>query len=479
LFLVDILMMLFGGGMVSLLLDIWAKRQGRWREYIVGGFSTAVVGACLVWVLANASLAVAGAQLTPEPSPLASLYTVDRFILLVIITDLVVGLSVSAYALTKIAPGEGSGPFHALLLLLLGSVAGVAAAGDLLVLFLFWEAMSLSAYGLASFRKGSALALEASLKYFFMAGVGSLLALFGTSLVYMLTGSIRFGAITSVTGQPAGALAILMLVAGFGVEAAVVPLHTWLPDVYSAISTPAAAVISGAVTGTGIFALAKVVQPLISGTGLPLAGSGGLQAILATLALLTMLVGNLGGLTQSNLRRMLGFSSVAQTGYMLAALSTFTLFGLAAVVFTIWNQSILKSNLFMLAGSAGEEYQDSELDGMRGIGRGNRVLGFLFGSSALAMVGAPPFGLFWSEVFIIRALLNPAGPLFLVLAAAVALNIVVSIGYYYRIINVTVFGPEGEARTRPSGSALLPPTLLLLLSLATGLVPALVLNLLV
>jgi proton-translocating NADH-quinone oxidoreductase chain N len=480
LFLIDILELLFAGGIACLVLDIWAKRQGRWREYIVGGFSTCVLGAALVWVVANWSSYVAlGAQITPVLSSFASLYVVDRFTLFVIFTALVVGVIVSAYALESMKSGS-SGPFHGLLLLLLGAVVGVVSAGDLLTLFLFWEAMSLSAYGLVSFRKRAELSLEASLKYFFMAGIGSLLALYGVAMVYLLTGNIRLGAIAMVdVGRPVGAVAILMLVVGFGVETAIVPLHTWLPDVYSAASTPVAAVVSGAVTGVGVFVLAKVILPLIPRAALPLGGLGGLQSIIAILALLTMLVGNLGALGQSNLRRMLGFSSIAQTGYMLAALSTFTLFGVAAVVFTIWNHGILKSNLFMLTGSTGEEYEESEFERLRGAGRRDRLLGFLFGSGALAIVGAPPFGLFWSEIFIIRALLIPSGPLFFGLALAVTLNIVLSIGYYYRVINVIVFGPKEGAEVKVRRSSLVLPTVLLMLSLVSGLAPALILNQLV
>jgi proton-translocating NADH-quinone oxidoreductase chain N len=481
LFLIDILELLFGGAMASLVLDIWAKRQGRWREWVVGGFSTAVIASALLWVVANWAPYVAqGTEITPVPSPVASLYVVDRFTIFVIFTALVVGVLVSAYSLGKISQTENAGPFHALLLLLLGALVGVVSAGDLLTLFLFWEAMSLSAYGLVSFRKGSALSLEASLKYFFMAGIGSLLAFYGISMVYLLIGNIRLDAIVNLNvGQPIGAFAILTLLVGFGVEAAIVPLHTWLPDVYSAASTPVAAVVSGAVTGTGIFVLAKILEPLIPGVAVQLAGVEELQTLLALLAVVTMLVGNLGALAQPNLRRMLGYSSIAQTGYMLAALSTFTLFGVVAVVFTIWNHGILKSNMFMLTGSMGEDYEDSEFERLKGAGRKNRLLGFLFGSATLAIVGAPPFGLFWSEIFIVRALLIPASLLFLGLAVAVVLNIVLSIGYYYRIINVVVFGPREEDDVGIKRSSLLPPTILLLLSLASGLVPTLILSMLV
>ena len=192
--------------------------------------------------------------------------------------------------------------------------------------------------------------------------------------------------------------------------------------------------------------------------------------------LIELFVGNLSGLRQTNLRRLLSFSSIAQTGYMLAALATFSVAGLVAVVFSIWNHGLLKSNFFMLIGKEGSKYEDAELQKLAGMGRSDRPLGFLFGSSALAMMGAPPFGMFWSEILIVLALVSASSALFFWVAIAVVGNIVLSIGYYYKIINAVVFGkPEGTRQARPWAD-LVPPMTLLALSLLTGLLPFIFLN---
>jgi NADH:ubiquinone oxidoreductase subunit 2 (subunit N) len=197
--------------------------------------------------------------------------------------------------------------------------------------------------------------------------------------------------------------------------------------------------------------------------------------MLASLALITMFIGNLSGLFQTNLRRLLSFSSVAQTGYMLAALSTLSVPGLVAVVFAIWNHGILKSNFFMLLGKENSAYESAELQSLEGTGRKDRPLGFLYASSALAMMGAPPFGMFWSEILVILALVSAGGP-FIWVAVAVVGNILLSIGYYYRIINKIVFGrSEGPTEKRPL-SDLAPSATLLAISLVTGLLPFLLLN---
>ena len=295
--------------------------------------------------------------------------------------------------------------------------------------------------------------------------------------IYFSAGTIQLSGIGLALGSSFGQLGFCVLLIGLGVEAAVVPLHTWLPDVYSASPLPAASVMSGAVTGVGVFALLKVVQPLVP--ALPPSSPSNLQLVIAGLALLTMLVGNFSALAQGNLRRILSFSSVAQTGYMLAALATFSLPGLVAVVFTIWNHGLLKSNFFMVLGKKNASMEGSQLESLKGEGRNDRRLGFLYGSSSLAMMGAPPFGMFWSEILVVQSLLlagQASGTIFYVLGAAVVLNIVLSIGYYFRIINTVVFGEaKGETEKRPLAD-LLPPVSLLALSAITGVAPFLILG---
>jgi proton-translocating NADH-quinone oxidoreductase chain N len=471
-FVTDAMEILFAGAMASLLVDIGARRYGKWRPQVAGGLASAAILASLVLLLENWG-AFPGTSMTtqPESSPLASLYVADQYTVFVAFTAMVIVGLVSVYSWRYLTAADNVGPFNSLLLLLLCSVLGVASAGDLLTLFLFWEAMSLSAFGLVSFRKNAELSLEATLKYFFLAGVGSLLSLYGIGVLYAVSGSIRFTAVTAASASQLGLFGIVFLVLGFGVEAAIVPLHTWLPDVYSASPAPAAAAVSGVVTGTGVFALLKVLQPLAGALGGEVQS---LQAALVGLALLTMLLGNLAALRQTNLKRMLGYSSVAQTGYMLAALSTLTPAGFVAVVFTIWNHGLLKSNFFMLAGRDDSKYESTELGALGGLGRSDPRLGLMYASSSLAMVGSPPFGLFWSEILIVQALLAASSATFFWLAVAVTLNVVLSIGYYYPVINRVVFGEGGQARRATAGEIAV-PLALLALSVLTGLVPGLLL----
>jgi proton-translocating NADH-quinone oxidoreductase chain N len=475
---------LFSGAIISLLAEMGGSRSEFLRSR---GSGLAVVSAALLSLVALAS-GWGGSlgpmvQLQPAPSSFASLYTVDRYSTFAAFTVLVVGLAVALHSLTHFDGESRGGPFYPLLSLLLCCLVGVVSAGDYLTLFLFWEGMSVCAYGLVGFSR-SKLSSEASIKYFLLTGLGSLLALYGIATIYAATGSIQLQAAAAAlaSGSGYGELGLALLLVGLGVEAAVVPMHTWLPDVYGATELPVASVVSGAVTGTGVFALLRVVQPLVPGGGfgaLAMAAAPGtehLQLLLASLALLTMLLGNLSALAQRNLRRLLSFSSVAQTGYMLAALSTLSVAGLVAVVFTIWNHGILKSNFFMIIGKENSAYEAAELDSLRGTGRRDRTLGFLYASSSLAMVGSPPFGLFWSEILVVQSLLLASSPLFFWLALAVVLNVVLSIGYYFRVVNTVVFGDSPAPSALRPRRELLSPTLMLSASLLTGLAPFLILG---
>jgi hydrogenase-4 component F len=165
---------------------------------------------------------------------------------------------------------------------------------------------------------------------------------------------------------------------------------------------------------------------------------------------------------------------------MLAALATLTPLGFVAVVFQIWNHGLVKSNFFLLTGTAGREYEDADLEKMKGIGREHKALGFLFASSSLAMVGSPPFGMFWSELLIVQSILSVGSILFLGLGITLVLNVFLSIVYYYRIINTVALSSPAEGKKEQTSldkRLLLSPIVLLSLSILTGILPSIILGL--
>lgn len=476
--------LLFAGAILSLVADLGKGYYGRHRSHIVGAVASLFLVASLVEFLANWTQVLQGTVLLqPIVSIFSSLYSIDRLSVLVILTVLVVGLAVAVYCATSFSTQAKSGPFFALLMLLVLSSIGVISSGDFLTLFLFWEGISIAAYGLVSFERRD-VSLEAAMKYFFLAGVGGLVYLYGAALVYTLVGSIRFDALALLVQQNAtvGVFAVVMLIAGLGVEAAIFPFHTWLPDAYGSAPALTGALHGRVVNETLVFAILKVVQPLIP-TGVSSSLVHGIQLVLVGFAVMTMFVGNFGAMGQGNLRRMLAFSSISQIGYMLAAIATFTPLGLIAATFQIWNHGLVKSNFFMLTGLGREGYEETDLEKMRGVGRQNKFLGVLYASSSLAMVGSPPFGMFWSELLIVESLLALGSGMFLGLAFILVFNVFLSIAYYYKIINRLVLSPNPNVTVHDKTSgypiSILSPILLLSISLATGIIPAIVLGIII
>jgi len=490
--LTDIMMLLFIGALASLLLDLGKKRYDSYRPIVVGAVPTLILAICLIDVVLNWSSLTQTMSIRPADADFASLYLVDKFSIFVIFTILAVGLAVSFYSMKFLTANENAGPFFALMLFLIVSLIGIVTAGDLLELFLFWEGMSVAAYGLVAFNKKVTVSLEAALKYLFLAGTGSLIALFGISIIYILTGSIQLRDLALIFQKDPqlAALGLLMLIMGFGVEAAIFPLHTWLPDAYSASPAPVSAVLAGIVTETAVFALIKIISPTFTpltqtitpaltppmSQTQPIGFFGLIQASLVIIAVFTMLVGNLGALGQGNIKRMLSYSSIAHVGYMLAALATFSVVGVVAIIFHIWNHGLVKSSFFMLTGNKGKAYEDSELDNVKGLFHQDKVAGGMFALSSLGMLGVPPFGTFWSELLIIQSLLATQSLTFYALAVVVVFNIVFSVGYFSKIITSVAQKTDSTTKTAFSWPLMLSPLLLLLISLLTGFAPWLMLG---
>ena len=483
LWLTDLMMVLFVGALTCLLLDLANRYTKSWRVHLAGMVTVGVLGISLIDLFVNWSSGIVNAiWIRPVDSSFASLYFVDKFGLFVIFTVLSIGIFLSIYSWARLDLEENVGPYFALLLILLVSLIGVIAAGDLLILFLFWEGMSVSAYSLVAFRKEVAISLEAALKYLILAGSGSLIALFGISFVYSLTGSIQLKDLGLVFQKDPqlGTLALAMLIVGLGVEAAIFPLHTWLPDAYSAAPTQVSAVLAGVVTETAVFVLAKIINPTFVNSIIQIAAmqnlTGIFQLSLVVVALFTMLIGNLGALGQKNIKRLLAYSSISHVGYMLAALATFSVLGLVAVIFHIWNHGLIKSSFFMLTGNSGKEYEDSDLGKVNGLFGQNKLLGGMYALSSVGMLGVPPFGTFWSELLIIQSLFATGSMVFYLLAVAVVLNIIISVAYFSKIITAVGQRSQQVEKTETCWRLTISPLCLLFLSLVTGFAPWLVLR---
>ncbi len=467
----------FFGAFAILILDLVFKNRTKHRSAISGVIALASFALIAISNWGQASVVLATGKpivIGLEPSLLATTFTITELGVYISSIALLLSILISIYSIAYLSKEGSTALFQSLILLLYLSIYAVTVSGDLLTFFIGWEGMSVAAYGLVAFYKHSWEAIEATVKYLIMSGIGSLTALYGIALVYGLTGTLNIENFVKgfATVTPIGTLAMILIFIGFGVEAAVAPLHMWLPDAHPAAPSPMSALLSGIIIEVGSFAFIRLLGGILTlPSYVALA-----QPILAVAAVATMFVGNLSALQQDDLKRLLAYSSIAQIGYILLGIATLTPAGFSASIFHIWNHALLKGMLFLLAGIVTFQIGTRSLTEMAGLGRKSPVLAALFGLSALAMTGVPPFGLFWSEFLIILSNLAVGS---IILDAAVVLmllNLLISIAYYFRVIRVVAFAKpssalNGNGTVRIPKLLLVPCVVLIALSLITGLYP--------
>ncbi|MGD6806560.1 MAG: NADH-quinone oxidoreductase subunit N [Candidatus Bathyarchaeia archaeon] len=410
----------------------WAVPK-QYRAKALGVFTAAAL-AIVGFTLYGLYLDVASAGAIYLPSNTADFATLRVDILGIFMTTIFLGLG-AAVAIYSAVYVENSGrtPFYyTLIMTLICGMVGIVFAGDLLMLFVFWELMSISSYALVAFYREEGASVEAGLKFLVMSAAGSATALFGISLIYGMAGTLNFEALTTAFSGAANVwlyIAALFVFLGFGVKAAVFPLHTWLPDAYTAAPAPVSAILAGIVIGPGIFALAKVFFTAF------ISIQNAWAPMLAVLSVVTMLVGNITALMQTDLKRMLAYSSIGQVGYMLIGLAVGTQMGLTGTFLQFFNHALMKGSAFLCAGAIIYRLGTRELSDMQGVGRKMPLTAFALAIAVAALVGLPPLAGFPGELALFTSAVQADMTW---LGVSLILNSVISAGFYLRIVYVLI-----------------------------------------
>ena len=369
----------------------------------------------------------------------ASCLRVDTLSVFMASTFIGIGLLAAVYSIKYMEGEKGIPLYYTLLLSMVGGMVGVAFAGDFFTLFVFWELMCVSSYVLVAFRKRRWESVEAGLKYLLMSAAGSASLLFGLSLIYGLAGTLNFHSLASIfKGVKPNiwlGMASLFLFAGFGVKAAVVPLHTWLPDAYSAAPAPISAILSAVVTETGVYALCRVFFTVFQ----PLQVQWSM--VLAVLSLVTMTFGNITALLQNDLKRLLAYSSIGHIGYMLVGLAVGTQIGLTGTALHIFNHALMKGACFLCVGAFVYRVGVRRLDEIAGIGRRMPFTTIALCVSLFALTGMPPLNGFISELTLFMSSVE-AGMTWL--GVAIIVNSLFSSGYVLRVVKALLQRREAE-----------------------------------
>ncbi len=319
-------------------------------------------------------------------------------------------------------------------------VAGMmvmSSANHLLTLYLGLELMSLSLYAMIAFYRDDQLAVESAMKYFVLGALASSILLYGMSLLYGLTGSLELatirGALTADEGNVAVALAVVFIVVALAFKLGAVPFHMWVPDVYQGAPTSTTAFVGAA---PKIAAFAMTMRLL----------AGGLedlhtmwQQMLIIIALLSIIAGNVIAIAQSNLKRMLAYSTISHMGFFLCGILAGTDEGYGAALFYVIVYAVMSLGAFgIILFLASRDNESDRLDDLKGLSKRSPWIAFLLLILMFSMAGVPPTAGFFAKFSVIEALVKAD----LVWVAVVAVLFAVVGAYYYlRIIKLAYFDP--------------------------------------
>jgi NADH-quinone oxidoreductase subunit N len=400
----------------------------------------------------------------------------DNFGLFVTLVLVIVGILTIMFSSAVVErDGMPAGEYYALILFALTGMIMMATAGDLLVVFISLEILSLAVYVLTGIRRDRA-GTEAAFKYFLLGSFSSAFFLYGIAFTYGVTGSTKlldvgsYFSAQSLSGDPMILIAMGLLLVGFAFKISAVPFHMWTPDAYEG----APAIVTGFMsTGVKVAAFAAFARVFLS-TLEPFKNDW--TPLVAGLAVLTMFLGTVVGVAQSNLKRMLGYSSIAHGGYLLVALVAANELGKQAILFYLLSYALTNLAAFGVIALLGtRERGNDELRDYAGLWQTRPGVAALMTVALLSLGGLPPTAGFFAKYYIFIAAVS-AG--YYGLAIVGVLTSVVSVFFYLRVVvNMYMAEPTTQAPPRVSRVGVAALTLAIVAIFYLGLLPTPVINL--
>lgn len=354
--------------------------------------------------LLAASLSLIGASgcyiMGRWPPPVGITLVADGLTVLMLITIALISFMATLFSVDYMEQYTSKFRYYSLFMLMLAGMNGMIVTGDLFNLFVFLEIASIACYALVGFGC-EAEELEASFKYMVLAEIGSALVLLAIAVLYGILGTLNMAhlarRIAEVGPNPGLYFCLGLLIAGFGIKAALVPFHAWLPDAHPSAPAPISAMLSGVVIKVlGIYAMIRVVfnvfgfQPVTS-------------ALFIALGASSMVLGILLAVGQWDIKRLFAYSSISQVGYVLLGIGLGTPLGILGGLFHLVNHSVFKSLLFLNSGALVYELGTRDLKDMGGLRDKMPVTANTSLIASMSISGIPPFNGFWSKLIIILA----------------------------------------------------------------------------
>lgn len=404
--------------------------------------------------------------------PLGACFEIDMLGILMAFSIALLTFFATLYSVRYMEHDTRLTEFYTLLAAMAVGMMGVAFAGDFFTLFVFWELMCIASYVLVAFRKDMWGPIEAGFKYIVMSALGAAIIFLAMAFLYGMAGTVNFAHLSyALRGQPMNLWLYTvfgMLVVGFGIKSAIVPMHTWLPDAHPEAPSPISAMLSGMLIETGLYGLCRVLFLIYEPPSFSLT--------IAALSVVTMCIANLLALLQQDIKRLLAYSSIAQIGYMLVGLSAGSTYGMLGLTTHVFNHSLMKGLAFLSSGSLVHMTGTRDIDKMKGVGRMMPVTTLTLFIALLGLGGIPATNGFVSKFILFNSALG-AGMWWLTLLGV--LNSAFSMAYYLRVMKTLISKPEDEGlKVREAPALMVGVTVIMaVLIIVFGLYPAPVISL--
>ena len=374
--------------------------------------------------------------------PIGIALVLDGLAAFMLITVNLIAFSVSIYSISYMKRFTSKWKFYTLFLLMVAGMNGVVVTGDIFNLFVFLEIASVASYALVAFGT-ERHELEAAFKYTVMSTVGSLFILLGIVFLYSYTSTLNMADMANVLAQKGMSNIVIMVsilfIMGFGLKAALVPFHAWLPDAHPSAPAPISAMLSGVlIKSLGIYTLCRFFYNII---GI----NSSFSSILMILGTLSMVIGVFLAIGQWDFKRLLAYHSISQIGYVILGIGLGTPLGIIGGLFHLFNHSVFKSLLFLNSGAVEYATGTRDLKKMGGLMTKMPVTGTTTLIASMSIAGIPPFNGFWSKLIIIIAAVqaNRLGYAFWAVLASI-----LTLASFTKVMKYAFFG---ELRTRWSG----------------------------
>ncbi len=436
------------------------------------------LGASFVSALATARAVVNGGaveyHLGGWPPPWGIAFRVDTLGALMLLLVTFIALVIAVYARRSVDAElpEQRTPFYCVYLLLAAGLAGLVSTADMFNLYVFLEITSLAGYALVSL--GGGAAVVSAFRYLILGTIGAAFYLLAVGYLYSVTGTLNMtdlsGLLPPLSGSNTVLVSIAFLVTGMALKMGLFPMHAWLPRAYANAPSAVSALLAATTTKASAYVLIRVLfhvfEPRIAVDVIPA------TTILAWAAAVAMLVGSVMAIAQTDLKRMLAYSSVGQIGYIMLGVGLANKDGFTGAVLHLVNHAFMKGCLFLVAGVIIYRTGAREIEALRGLGRAMPLTAATFVLAAFAMIGIPPTGGFFSKLYLLLGAIDAGAWVFV---AVILTSSLLAVAYFGNAIRALYFvdardGVSGVSDVATGGRTVDPPASMLvpMLALAIG-----------